>query len=83
MRLIAASLLAHVLMVAWLVVPDPLEQVVDFPPELALLDVSMPRPCFDYVWIEYRSGCVVERQAVCPSSLREVRRVVEDQVPRE
>ena len=64
MKMLLASLLAHLAVVAWVVFPDPLEQLTD-KPELVLLEMLPPFRCPDFTWIEHRSGCVVTREAVC------------------
>ena len=68
--LIAGSLVAHLLLVAWMIWPERLEQVRDVPAEMVLVDFSPPPRCADAVWIEHHDGCIGTRQLVCRSSIR-------------
>jgi hypothetical protein len=71
MKMLAASLVAHALVITWLVFPDPLEQLVS-KPAYVLAEMLPPSRCPDYVWIKRQSGCVVTLQAVCRRSLEAV-----------
>jgi hypothetical protein len=78
--LLGASLVAHFLVVAWILFPDPLEQLAD-KPETVLIEMLPPFRCPDFIWIERQSGCVVTREPVCRSSM--ARGVIHDQVERD
>ena len=65
--LIAASFVAHVVVIAWILL-GRVERVEDLP-QYQLIEFAPRLPCPDFVWIEYRSGCVVTRQMVCRSAV--------------
>jgi hypothetical protein len=80
--LIAISLAAHLVLVAWLVFPEPLEQVVDFPPAWVTLDVTRPLPCTHYLVIEHRDGCTGWEEVICRPAFVETLRILEDEIER-
>ena len=71
--LIAVSLVAHALVIGWVMMPPRLEQVIDRP-DTALAWFEPRLPCLRWTWIEHHSGCVVTREAVCQRSLDDARR---------
>ena len=79
--LLAASFVAHFLVIGWMVMPARIEQVRDRPVYslVELQRLGAPhQPCIT-VWVERQDGCVVTRNQICAraaASLGEGWRVV-------
>jgi hypothetical protein len=62
--LIAASVLAHLSVIAWIVCSGLVEQI-KAAPESYVVGFAPRLPCANVVWIEHQHGCVVTRRPVC------------------
>jgi len=68
--LLAASLVAHFLVIGWLLIPAPIEQV-RYLPQYVTLDLATLRPSRQpctTLWLEHQDGCVVTRKQICKGS---------------
>ena len=80
--LLAASFVAHFLVIGWLVMPARIEQVTDRRVHSVVVELQLlgapHQPCIT-VWVERQDGCVVTRHQICAraaASLGEGWRVV-------
>ncbi len=68
---LAASVIAHLAVIGWLMFPEPSEKLAApdrfFVCPMLPSDKLQPQYCPVTTWVEHRSGCVVIRKRVCSS----------------